>query len=361
MTPTAPRRLRRAQADARRSLRRVALATGRPDSTRVRLLYGFLRHPSADAPAWGGGLVQVLHLTRRFPPAWRDFNVFHASSSTLGAVPDAGKLVEIARRRRAPVVLNQDGVDDNPVHPLALRRLDAELILSADHVLFQSAFCKEAADHLVGRREGPWEIFPNAVDSERFSPSPGAADGPPTILLGGNQVQPYRLAVAVEALRHVVDAVPDARLLVAGLVPFPEDELIRRLRLERHVRFLGTHTMREAPDVYRRAHLLLHTRANDPCPNTVLEALATGLPVVHPLSGGVPELVGDAGVGVPGETSIEREIPPDPAPLAEGVLRVLERREELAVAARARAVERFSLSRWLDRYEGLFEGLLQGG
>ncbi|HWH06801.1 MAG TPA: hypothetical protein VNT23_10265, partial [Gaiellaceae bacterium] len=31
---------------------------------------------------------------------------------------------------------------------------------------------------------------------------------------------------------------------------------------------------------------LLHTKVNDPCPNVVLEALASGLPVVHPASGG---------------------------------------------------------------------------
>ena len=49
----------------------------------------------------------------------------------------------------------------------------------------------------------------------------------------------------------------------------------------------------------RRAHLLLHTKVKDPCPSTVVEAMACGLPVVYPASGGTVELVGDeAGIGV---------------------------------------------------------------
>ena len=49
----------------------------------------------------------------------------------------------------------------------------------------------------------------------------------------------------------------------------------------------------------RRAHVLLHTKVNDPCPTAVIEAMACGLPVAYPASGGTVELVGDeAGIGV---------------------------------------------------------------
>ncbi len=70
----------------------------------------------------------------------------------------------------------------------------------------------------------------------------------------------------------------------------------------------------------RRAHVLLHTKVKDPCPTLVIEAMACGLPVVHPASGGTVELVGDeAGIGVPHPDTWEQDIPPAPEELAEAV------------------------------------------
>ncbi len=109
----------------------------------------------------------------------------------------------------------------------------------------------------------------------------------------------------------------------------------------------------------RRADVLLHTKYNDPCPTVVLEALASGLPVVHSASGGVPELVGEqAGVGVAAPLDWERDHPPEPHDLAEAVGRLLDRLPEAREAARARAVERFDARRWVARHREVFEGLV---
>jgi glycosyltransferase involved in cell wall biosynthesis len=46
----------------------------------------------------------------------------------------------------------------------------------------------------------------------------------------------------------------------------------------------------------RSADLLFFPSEEEPCPNTPIEAMASGLPVLYHPSGGTPELVGDAGV-----------------------------------------------------------------
>jgi glycosyltransferase involved in cell wall biosynthesis len=98
---------------------------------------------------------------------------------------------------------------------------------------------------------------------------------------------------------------------------------------------------------------------NDPCPSLVIEAMACGLPVVYPASGGVVELVGDeAGVGVPHPDSWERDEPPSAEALAAGVFRVLDDLSGYGTAARRRAVERFALGPWLDRHAALFAELV---
>jgi glycosyltransferase involved in cell wall biosynthesis len=89
--------------------------------------------------------------------------------------------------------------------------------------------------------------------------------------------------------------------------------------------------------------------------------MASGLPVVHAASGGVPELVGsDAGIGVPDGSSWTADVPADPQRLAEAALRVLADRDRYAQAARRRAVARFSLAAWLGRHREIFRELAAG-
>jgi alpha-1,6-mannosyltransferase len=91
----------------------------------------------------------------------------------------------------------------------------------------------------------------------------------------------------------------------------------------------------------------------------VLEALACGLPVVYPASGGTPELVGEAGIGVPHPDGFDRDEPPAPEALAAAVVAALVSRDELSRSARRRAVERFPLDAWLERHAALFAELVE--
>src|SRR5207244_5688803 len=170
-----------------------------------------------------------------------------------------------------------------------------------------------------------------------------------------DQTQAYRLELALRTFARVLEGEPAARLLVAGRLVSPAEPLLDELRIRDRVELVGAYAQRDAPALIRRAHLLLHTKVKDPCPSAVIEAMACGLPVVYPASGGTVELVGDeAGIGVPHPEGWERDEPPAPEALAEAVIRVLSNRAVYAEAARSRAVERFALGPWLDRHAELF-------
>lgn len=335
----------RARFAVRRLPRWVAIARGRAAGGGPRLYYGRDRVPSRDEPAYGG-TVKFQALDEAFPNSPSDFNILYLGSSTVPE--DARVLIRLARRRGAPVLWNQNGVAYPGWHGPGWERTNAPLahgLHAADHVLFQSAFCKVSADRFLGERSDPWEVLHNPVDTERFTPAESPPERP-TLLLGGNLAQPYRLEVSLRTLALLPE---EWRLLVAG--PAPARGVAER------VESTGPYTQNEAPGLMRRAHLLLHPKYNDPCPTFVLEAMACGLPVVYSASGGTAELVGDTGIGVPAPLDWEHDHPPAPEDVRDAVLAAMQQRESLAAAARKRAVERFDLRPWLERHRELFEEL----
>lgn len=350
------RRTRRVVADLRR--RREILRTP-PARGRLRVSYGYDRLPGPDDIAYGG-MVKFVLLSESLPNSPRDFNVLYLGSSSMPL--DARLLVGAARRRGAAFVWNQNGVAYPGWFGPGYERLNrprARLLHAADHVLYQSAFCKLSADRFYGERQGSWEVLHNPVDTRRFTPAASRPDRPLTLLLGGNQYQRYRFDTALATLVEL----PEARLVITGALSWSADaeregrETVAAYGVEGRVDLLGPYTQRDAAEVLRRGDILLHTKVNDPCPTIVLEAMACGLPVVYSASGGTPELVGtDAGVGIETALDWERDHVPAPSELAAAVAVVAERLGDYEAAARARA-EQFDACRWVARHRELFAEL----
>lgn len=316
-----------------------------------------------------GGILKLQHLSAMYPGNPRGFNVLYLVSSRLPEGAEA--LAYWARKKGARLVVNQNGVAYPGWHGPGWEAINAPmraLLADADHVFYQSEFCRLSADRFAGPARAAHEVLYNAVDTRVFRPEPESRDGRLTLLLGGSQDQWYRVDAAVRALALVRDAGLDARLLITGRLRWCGDrerahrevvDLIDRLALRDRVELVGAYTQAEAPAIFQRAHILVHTKYNDPCPAVVLEGLASGLPVAYSASGGVPELVGpDAGIGVPAESSWDRDMPPEPDAVARAVLALSRELPARAAAARERAVDRFDIQPWLGRHRDVFERLV---
>jgi len=342
---------------ARAARRWARLLLRRDVPSGIRVFYG---HDLVPAPgeAVAGGSGKFQRLAQRFPNSPDGFSLLYLGSTWLPR--DLAPLLRLARRRRIPVAVNQSGVAYPGWAGAATEQANrpfGRALRAADHVLYQSEFCKRSADAFLGGPPGSWEVLYNAVDVDHFRPGAPTQEGP-VLLLGGDQTPGYRLEVAL----HTLARLPDARLIVTGRLVFDPRPLMRELGLVGRVELTGRYAQREAPALFGRAHLLLHPKVMDPCPTSVIEAMACGLPVVYAASGGTVELVGDeAGIGVPHPESWERDVPPEPEALADAVRLVLGDRERYAAAARSRAVARFALEPWLDRHAQLFGELLTDG
>lgn len=115
---------------------------------------------------------------------------------------------------------------------------------------------------------------------------------------------------------------PDVHFVLCGRYPALPPLL--------NIKLLGHLGHEELAAVMQKSHVFLNLSENDPCPNVVTEALASGLPVLYKDSGGTPELVGDCGRPVTAET------------FARQLKAVRENHAVLAAQARQRAVEEFS-------------------
>lgn len=342
---------------------RGAAAYAAGSSGGVRVSYGHIPIPRLTDTAHGG-IVKLRSLSREFPDTAFHFNVFYAVSSRL---PDgAVTFAHWARRKGAKVILNQNGVAYPAWHGKGWEHTNAPmraLLEVADHVFYQSSFCKLSADRFLGLPRAGWEVLHNAVDTATFTPAAELPAQPLTLLLGGSQDQHYRFESAVRTVASLKRRGHSVRLIVTGRLRWTPDErqcrreaeaLLSSLDVHDDVILTGPYSQREAPQLFRRAHMLIHTKYNDPCPTVVIEAMSCGLPVVFSASGGVPELVGDAGIGVPAELSWERDIPPDPETLAGAVEAVARNRETYSRKARERAVRSFDINHWLARHRAVF-------
>lgn len=314
-----------------------------------------------------GGAVKLTYLAENLPHQFPVANVLYAVSSV--AHPLQIKVLETAKRKGLKIIVNQNGVAfpawDGANYEASNRSLK-QLISFADFIMYQSQFCKDSAERYIAPPDVPSEIIYNPVDTRLFSPD--ACPAKPetlTLLLGGNQYEKYRLELALQTLKALHRDVPNAKLIVTGNLWLPRDEAEARtkqtlhdMNLTEHVTFTGTYAQIDAPTLYSQAHLLLHTKYADPSPGLVLEAMALGMPVVHLDNGGVPELVGDAGIGVHVEHDWNKINLPSPQAMADAVMQVYARREEYSQQARQRAVDLFSLEKFVSKHKEIFEKVL---
>jgi glycosyltransferase involved in cell wall biosynthesis len=326
-----------------------------------RVFYG-----GARAGNVGGPLVKVKRLKEYFPEHAWTFNLVYALSN---APYLSAAALDWLRWRKIPIVLNQNGVFYPGWYAGDWKGMNAVMARAyhrADHVFWQSDFCRRAADRFLGQRQGPGEVLFNAIDTRRFRPAEARPERPFSFLVTGkiDAHIAYRLEATVAGLAAARAAGLDARLIVAGWVAdaarAAAEDRIAQLGLKGAVTFTGAYTQEGAPAVYQSADAYVMTKYLDPCPNTVLEALACGLPVLYSASGGVPELVGaEAGVGLPLPEEWEAIHAPTAEAIGEGMLAVAKTAPAMSVAARARAVAEFDIAPWIDRHARIFRSLLE--
>lgn len=246
------------------------------------------------------GNVRGARALFRLVPYWRalDRACRHASHFHIMANSGwawhlfAAPALYIAHRAGVPIVLNYRGGDAERFLEASFRSVQRTLRWAGD-VVVPSTFLQEVfAKHGVSTR-----VVPNIIDLERFRPSARrAANGQgPHVLIARNLEAIYDIETGIRAFAELRAVCDGATLSVAGSGPEAErlEALVAELGLGSSVRFHGRVDNERMPELYAEADIALNPSLVDNMPNSVLEALASGVPVVSTRVGGVPALVDD--------------------------------------------------------------------
>jgi glycosyltransferase involved in cell wall biosynthesis len=200
-------------------------------------------------------------------------------------------------------------------------------------------------------------IIPCGVDTARFTPAPAREPASaPLIVAVARHVKVKNLSLLLEAGALLRDRGIAFRCALIGDGPCrPElEQQHATLRLGPAVEFLGALPQEAVLGWWQQADLATLTSENEGMPVALMEAAACGVPAVATAVGGIPELID------PGVTGL-LATPGDPASLADAFRALLQdpaRRAAMSAAARARAQERFSLARQIDRLLALWQEVL---
>lgn len=224
----------------------------------------------------------------------------------------------------------------------------------ADHIVYQSEFTRNWWTTVYGQINSPDTIIHNGVDLQVFSPEPAAALADTSIRVltveghfgGGYEVGTENAVRFSDALHKKSDK--PVQLILAG---DPGPSLPARYNHLDWIEWRGVVARQDLSTLYRSAHLFFPNDIRASCPNSVIEALACGLPVAGYDTGALLELVGShAGAILPYGALADRLQPADPDLLVESAGRILHMRDRFSRAARSRAETLFGLDTMVQKY-----------
>ena len=225
----------------------------------------------------------------------------------------------------------------------------------ADKIVYQSHFSQDWWQRVYGGVNATESVIYNGVNLEEYSPL-GTFDRPTDryrlliveARLGGGYEQGLFTAVkAAELLNQRMEK--PVELMVVGEA---SESLQKQASSDQiNIVWRGVVKRYEIPQIDRSAHLLYSSDVNAACPNSVIEALACGLPVIGYDTGALPELLTDgAGTIARYGGDVWKLDPPNVFALADAAQEILREPDLYRTRARQRAEKEFDIQQIALKY-----------
>ncbi|MCD6355758.1 MAG: glycosyltransferase family 4 protein [Anaerolineaceae bacterium] len=302
-------------------------------------------------------------------------NVRDPSTKALLVIGGTKQISDLlyARRNGIRIVQRLDGINwlhkkkfTGITHFLRSERMNLQLSIIrkrfANAIVYQSKFTRDWWNTVYKPVPTPSTVIYNGVDLMRFSPPAKKKLRTDAIKLlvvegsfkGGHERDLLNAVGLANRLSRITNK--QVELLIAGKVPKPQQAHLKTNQLV-SINWLGLIPHDQIPDLDRSAHLIFPAEINAACPNSLIEALGCGLPVISYATGSLPELVGeDGGITVPYGSNYWNLEPPDTEPLAQAAKKILENLPTFRKSARLRAEKYFNVDLMVDKYRKVLFG-----
>ena len=156
--------------------------------------------------------------------------------------------------------------------------------------IYQADFSRRLCDKYIGPFQKKYIVCPNGADPTFYDNIPKAESKYTHNFLAVSKWRPHkRLLDIIEC--YLLAGIEDSCLYVAGspnTLPPPE---LARYRAEENIKFLGSVSQEQLGSYYKLCNASIHLCWVDCCPNSVVEAICAGCPVISNNTGGTPEIV----------------------------------------------------------------------
>ena len=225
------------------------------------------------------GRVDVIHMLANSGWSWQLF---------------AAPVIWLSWIRKTPVIINYRGGEARDYLSKSIKWVRPSLNKAAALVVSSCYLQQVFSDFGINA-----QVIPNIIDLTRFNGKKinhsEALSRQAHLIVTRNLEAIYGIQTAIEAVAVLQKTVPGIKLSIAGSGPQKEtlEALIAQHRLENNVYLTGKLNPDEMAELYRSADIMLNPTTVDNMPNSVIEALASGVAVVTTNVGGIPFIVED--------------------------------------------------------------------
>ena len=313
----------------------------------------------------GGTLVKLKKLKKKFANNYIGYNCIYLQSNSIYLNKFA---IKFFNKVKIPIIHNQNGVFYEGWYGNGWEKENEKIsyqLHKANYVFYQSQFSKDCSDKFLGIRNGPSEILYNAVDTSVFSPNKKKELGSELKILVSGKYQEhlyYSLEFALNILNLLLTNNIKAKIEFAGHY---DPEVIKKIfklankyKIQENIKFSGVYKQEEAHLIYNSADIYFYFVHQSNCPNSVIEAMSCGLPVLCTNTGGLPEIVSNnTGVCLETKKSWERPFIPNLEDALNGINNIINNYSDYSNNCIIKSAKDHNINNWINKHEEIFNKL----
>ena len=314
----------------------------------------------------GGTLVKIKRLKKKFQNNNFNFNCVYLLSNSIYLNKSA---IKDLKKKNIPIIHNQNGVFYKGWYGDGWETKNSDMSFqfhSADYVFYQSNFSKYCSEIFLGKREGPEEVLYNAVDTKFFRPHQKKVLQPDLKILITGKYQEhlyYSLEFSLKVLFELNKCKIPSSIIFAGyfdpIVINKLKILAKKLDISDKINFRGVYSQSKADLIYNLADIYFYFVHQSNCPNSVIEAMSCGLPVVCSNTGGLPEIVdSETGICLKADANWDKPSIPNIDHAIKGVKKIINSYSDYSNNSIIKIVKNHNIDNWINKHEKVFKRFL---